>query len=62
MYGVCLGVAVTKGNIYFVLMGNRHYPKHITYTIFFDLHKQLCETGTMIFSFTDEESEVKEVK
>lgn len=62
MYEVCLGVAVTRGNIYLALRENRHYPKHITYIILFDFHKQLCEIGPTIFSFTDEESQVRRGK
>ena len=58
MIGGCLGVLVTRRNIYFALRRNKHCPRHISYVILFNLHKQLCEVGTMIFSFTDEETEV----
>lgn len=58
MSGGCLGILVVRCNIYFALRVNRHCPKHISYIILFNFHKQLCEVGTMIFSLTDEETEV----
>lgn len=58
MYGVRWTVAVTRANIYFALTGNRHCPRHVSYILLCNHHKQLHKVGTIIFSLTDEDTEV----
>lgn len=43
-------------------MGSRHCPKHLICIVLLNLHKQLCEIGAIIFSFTAKDTEVQSGK